>query len=74
MTSVLYSAGLNYQINNPVRIEINRLTSSINDLRKLVDTQSAELNLLRAKVNVLEKESKKLGGSPSVGNSGGGGQ
>lgn len=54
MTSVLYSSGLNYQAGNPIRTEINKLTNSISDLRKLVEGQSSELTKLREHVVRLE--------------------
>jgi hypothetical protein len=55
MTSVLNLGGLNYQAGNPLRVEIQRINASVVDLRKIVDTQATEINLLRAKVAVLER-------------------
>jgi hypothetical protein len=43
MTSVLYGGSLNYQIGNPIRFEINKLTTAISDLKKIVDTQNLEI-------------------------------
>jgi hypothetical protein len=54
MTSVLYSAGLNYQAGNPVRTEINKLTNAIADLRKIVDEQGSEIRTLKALVTSFE--------------------
>ena len=34
MTSVLYSAGLNYQASNPLRLENNRIRAYLADLRR----------------------------------------
>jgi hypothetical protein len=42
MTSVLYSAGLNYQSGNPVRQEIVAVRRELDILRKLVDELSEE--------------------------------
>jgi hypothetical protein len=42
MTSVLYSAGLNYQSGNPVRQEIVAVRRELDNLRKLVDELSEE--------------------------------
>ena len=55
MTSVLNLGGLNYQNGNPLRVEIQRINTGIVDLRKITDAQALELNLLRAKVAVLER-------------------
>jgi hypothetical protein len=55
MTSVLNLGGLNYQNGNPLRFEIQRLNAGIADLRKITDTQATEINLLKAKVAVLER-------------------
>ena len=55
MTSVLNLGGLNYQANNPLRIEIQRINANLVDLRKITDTQAIEINLLKAKVAVLER-------------------
>lgn len=55
MTSVLYGGGLNYQASNPLRIEIQRLQADVATVRKSIDTITAENNLLKAKVAVLER-------------------
>ena len=55
MTSVLNLGGLNYQNGNPLRVEIQRINTGITDLRKITDAQALEINLLRAKVAVLER-------------------
>lgn len=55
MTSVLYNGGLNYQGTNPVRNEINKVNALISELRKTVDSQVADINTLKARVNLLEK-------------------
>ena len=55
MTSVLNLGGLNYQNGNPLRVEIQRINTGIVDLRKITDAQALEINLLRAKVAVLER-------------------
>ena len=54
MTSVLYSAGLNYQVGNPVRYEINKLTAAIDELRKVVEQQGTEITTLKEKIAHLE--------------------
>lgn len=55
MTSVLYGGGLNYQASNPLRIEIQRLQGDVASIRKVLDGFTAENNLLKAKVAVLER-------------------
>ena len=50
MTSVLYSAGLNYQASNPIRLENNRIRADLADLRALLVAQTADLALLKAQV------------------------
>lgn len=55
MTSVLYGGGLNYQASNPLRIEIQRLQADVASIRKALDAFTAENNLLKAKVAVLER-------------------
>jgi hypothetical protein len=55
MTSVLYGGGLNYQASNPLRIEIQRLQADVVSIRKVLDGFTAENNLLKAKVAVLER-------------------
>jgi hypothetical protein len=47
MTSVLYSAGLNYQSGNPVRQEINAVRNDVNDIRKQLETLTEENNVYR---------------------------
>ena len=42
MTSVLYSAGLNYQSGNPVRSEIVAVRREVDSLRKQVDLLTEE--------------------------------
>jgi len=42
MTSVLYSAGLNYQMGNPVRQEIVAVRRDVDSLRKQVDALTEE--------------------------------
>jgi hypothetical protein len=42
MTSVLYSAGLNYQTGNPVRQEIVAVRREMDGLRKHIETLSEE--------------------------------
>jgi len=48
MTSVLYSAGLNYQSGNPVRTEILAVRREVDSLRKQVE-QLTEENLVYRK-------------------------
>jgi hypothetical protein len=47
MTSVLYSAGLNYQSGNPVRQEIVAVRREMEALRKQVEVLSEENNIYR---------------------------
>jgi hypothetical protein len=47
MTSVLYSAGLNYQSGNPVRQEIVAVRRELDTLRKHVEYLSEENNVYR---------------------------
>jgi len=47
MTSVLYSAGLNYQTGNPVRQEIVAVRRELDALRKHVEVLSEENNVYR---------------------------
>ena len=47
MTSVLYSAGLNYQTGNPVRQEIVAVRRELDALRKHVEVLSEENNIYR---------------------------
>ena len=50
MTSVLYGAGLNYQIGNPIRTEITKLNNGATELRNLITAQTAEISSLRQQV------------------------
>ena len=50
MTSVLYGAGLNYQIGNPIRTEITKLNNGATELRNLITAQTAEITALRQQV------------------------
>ena len=59
MTSVLFNAGLNYQNGNPVRLGIEANRSDITELRKLLDSHTIEINLLKARVTVAEKEARE---------------
>ena len=59
MTSVLFNAGLNYQNGNPVRLGIEGNRNDIVELRKLLDVHTIEINLLKARVAVAEKEAKE---------------
>lgn len=56
MTSVLYGAGLNYQLGNPVRQEIVAVRRELDSLRKEVERLSDENELYR---NYLTKLIKK---------------
>ena len=60
MTSVLNSGGLNYQANNPLRIEILRIRNDILDVRSIIDTQKADIALLKAQLAVSDKKIKEL--------------
>jgi len=57
MTSVLYGAGLNYQMGNPVRQEIVAVRRDVDSLRKQVE-QLTEENLVYRKhlMRLLQKE------------------
>jgi hypothetical protein len=59
MTSVLNAGGLNYQNGNPVRLGIEGNRNDIIELRKLVESHTVELNLLKARVAVAEKEARE---------------
>lgn len=59
MTSVLFNAGLNYQNGNPVRLGIEANRNDITELRKLLDLHTIEINLLKARVTVAEKEARE---------------
>mgnify|MGYP000502885992 CR=1 FL=1 len=47
MTSVLYSAGLNYQAGNPVRQEILSVRREVDSLRKQMDALTEENQVYR---------------------------
>ena len=49
MTSVLNGGGLNYQIGNPVRYEITKVNTLVSDLKKVVDGNTSDINLMKAK-------------------------
>jgi regulator of replication initiation timing len=57
MTSVLYGAGLNYQLGNPVRQEIVAVRREVDALRKQIE-QLTEENLIYRKhiMKLLQKE------------------
>ena len=57
MTSVLFGAGLNYQVGNPVRQEIVAVRREVDSLRKLLE-QLAEENLVYRKyfMKLLQKD------------------
>jgi|UniRef100_A0A6C0HKG4 hypothetical protein len=57
MTSVLYSAGLNYQSGNPVRSEIVALRREVDSLRKQVEQLSEEALVYRKHLIKLVQES-----------------
>jgi hypothetical protein len=61
MTSVLYSAGLNYQTGNPVRSEIVAVRREVGELRKQVETLTDETLVYRKYIMKLleEKENKQ---------------
>lgn len=59
MTSVLFNAGLNYQNGNPVRLGIEGNRNDITELRKLLDVHTIEINLLKARVAVAEKDARE---------------
>jgi flagellar capping protein FliD len=58
MTSVLYSAGLNYQGGNPIGNQVRSVQNNVSDLRKVIDTQTAEIALLKAQHTVLDRDIK----------------
>ena len=70
MTSVLNHGGLNYQLNNPLRIEITRLRADVTDLRSITDAQKAEIGLLKAQLAVVDKKIKELAAASAAGASG----
>lgn len=61
MTSVLYGAGLNYQLGNPVRQEIVAVRRDLDNLRKQVEILSEENLVYRKHLMVLLQ--KEEGGS-----------
>ncbi len=58
MTSVLYSAGLNYQSGNPVRAEIVAVRRDVGTLRKEVEALTEENLIYRKYLLKLLKESE----------------
>ena len=64
MTSVLNLGGLNYQNGNPLRVEIQRISAGVVDLRKITDAQALEINLLKAKIVVLERTVQAAAAAP----------
>lgn len=61
MTSVLYGAGLNYQLGNPVRQEIVAVRRDVDNLRKQVELLTEENLIYRKHLMILLQE--KEGGS-----------
>ena len=61
MTSVLYSAGLNYQGSNPLRTEIRGIRNEVTDLRTLVTKQSEVIDSLVSRLAAAEKSLKQVG-------------
>jgi hypothetical protein len=61
MTSVLYSAGLNYQSGNPVRSEFVAIRREVGELRKEVENLTLETLIYRKYIMKLleEKENKQ---------------
>jgi septal ring factor EnvC (AmiA/AmiB activator) len=55
MTSVLYSAGLNYQLGNPVRSELANLRTTVTEVRKLVEGYQTDINNLKNDMKSLTK-------------------
>ncbi len=53
MTSVLYSAGLNYQVGNPVRQEIVSIRREVDSLRKQVEALTEENQIYRKHLMML---------------------
>lgn len=58
MTSVLYSAGLNYQGSNPLRTEIRGIRNEVEELRKLIINQADAINGLNTRLVATEKALK----------------
>ena len=61
MTSVLYSAGLNYQGSNPIRTEIRGIRNEVTDLRTLVTKQAEVIDGLVTRLTAAEKSLKQVG-------------
>ena len=59
MTSVQNAGGLNYQNGNPVRLGIEGNRNDIIELRKLVESHTVELNLVKARLAVAEKDARE---------------
>lgn len=55
MTSVLNGGGLNYQIGNPVRYEITKVNTLVSDLKKVVDSQAADINFVKTKTSEINE-------------------
>jgi hypothetical protein len=53
MTSVLYGAGLNYQLGNPVRQEIVAVRRDLDNLRKQVELLTEENLVYRKHIAIL---------------------
>jgi cell division protein FtsB len=60
MTSVLYAGGLNYQSGNPIRAEFGKVNNSVTELRKVVESQSSDMKVLKQRIESLEKENTTL--------------
>jgi len=56
MTSVLNGGGLNYQNGNPVRLGIEANRNEIGELRKVVEALTAEVNVVKARLAIAEKD------------------
>jgi hypothetical protein len=62
MTSVLYGAGLNYQLGNPVRQEIVAVRRDLDNLRKQVELLTEENLVYRKHLMILlQKEENTTG-------------
>ncbi len=59
MSSVLYSAGLNYQAGNPLRSEITRLHRDVDQLRKLLELANSEMTIYRKYITLSFEKSDK---------------
>jgi hypothetical protein len=58
MTSVLYSAGLNYQNGNPIHAEFNKINAIISELRKSLEASKHEsVSIMRLLGNIESKMS-----------------